>query len=969
MKPAPFSRLQLAAALIEYDNDPSNPETPCRFAQDSAIFAHLRRNPRRSKDYLGVTVPSEAGSDPAQKKLRGSLGALRNPFESADDDDEAPDHGGLEVDLTSWGLDAFIDRDKKGKGKGKAHAEGLPNPHPAPLQGQSVGANGETARTRGARSMSMGTLNDFGVGGAFLEADQGSGPDSLGRLHSPMDLERTELAQLPLQRRRASTHALIEGLPVQPPLHSVPFPSASVRSLSPGPEETLRPGSSRLDLRGGHARTRSSISLGSKFLSRDPNEETIERGVERSPSSDRASRFGYRTDHGRTVSIASVGNLAPNSVSADDNPFTVRPPSPSRSSRFDPKVRSRPASTELVGAQVVTDEVESDARRDRPYSTVELLRPKVLVMPSPLQTTVPRQVPQPQPVVRPRDGFVTSTDGPPLPPGVRSARPPSQLELSGPPVASNSFTPNPRASLSLSQLAFRNTLVVGGQRDISFSDIDRYLPRAEQEGEQVKFDDEKEEEKESPPPASIPLPPPPPPTEIELKRPAGKLYGWSLIDNLEHRKAEMKQKARVFTGDDRPSMMIRGQMRRSSTLIDPTTLGGPPSQNLSTVTQSLSRRDSNGPLVNLNGEKLPVLDNSASEGYLPKTRSVFGVDTIWDREMAKLKEIEAQEQAEAEEKSAREQARDKKKKISGKSKTVDSNVSGSAPFPSVRGSVISTVPPTLPLIQASTASRPPILGEGESDMESNDDDDGPLRRVLGQTEKAADQWVAESSDEDDDGPRRTTGVGPRYPVKPKAIRHVPAGNEDSEEDLPLVATAARAARRATQLPPPKLLDDDDDEDKPLSSVLSEGKLRLQSCSLDNLAIDGRPDDDDDQPLGLRASRVSVAPFAPPTLAGDNEDDDKPLAFHPEQQRRTQYQMLARMQQQQQQQMVMQAHMTNSVYYGAPGMMGSGFFAPPMAPMMMGSMPIPPPSPPPPHDPAKFGRVDRWRRDVAVEGSE
>jgi hypothetical protein len=62
------------------------------------------------------------------------------------------------------------------------------------------------------------------------------------------------------------------------------------------------------------------------------------------------------------------------------------------------------------------------------------------------------------------------------------------------------------------------------------------------EGEQAKF--EASEEEESPVPASIPLPPVPPPTEIEFKRPAGRLYGRSLIDNLEHRKAEMKQKAR-----------------------------------------------------------------------------------------------------------------------------------------------------------------------------------------------------------------------------------------------------------------------------------------------------------------------------------------------------------------------------------------------------------------------------------------
>jgi len=42
-------------------------------------------------------------------------------------------------------------------------------------------------------------------------------------------------------------------------------------------------------------------------------------------------------------------------------------------------------------------------------------------------------------------------------------------------------------SLSLSQLAFRNTLVVGGERDVTYSDIDRTLPRATEEGEQMQI--------------------------------------------------------------------------------------------------------------------------------------------------------------------------------------------------------------------------------------------------------------------------------------------------------------------------------------------------------------------------------------------------------------------------------------------------------------------------------------------------
>ncbi|KAG6332714.1 hypothetical protein ID866_6375 [Astraeus odoratus] len=829
VKPGPFSRLQLAAALIEYDNDPSNPDAPIRSAQDSAIFAHLRRNdalsrPRRSKDYLGVAVPSEAGSDPALKKSRGSLGALRNPFGSAEDDDSQSENDGLEVDLSSWGLDALVEKDKKNKGKGKAKSEGLPNPHPsATSHGQAPSEADETSGRRGPRSMSVGTLSDFGMGGAFLEADQGSGSDSLGRIRLSTDLEHMSLGQPPLQRRRASTHTLIESLPVQPPLHSVPFPSVSVRSLSPGPEEVLRPGSSHLNIQSSHARSRSSASFGSKVVLNDTNDENVDSTAVRSTSPDQASRLGTRTDHARTTSIASFGTLGSKNVLADDNPFTVRPPSPSRSSKFDPKVRPLSMSTDPVGAPVLVDEPDAESRRERPYSTVELLRPKVLVMPSPLQSAAPPQ-PPPQPAMRPHSGFVTSTDGPPLPPGARASRPTSQMDLASGPIASNSFTPNPRASLTLSQLAFRNTLAVGGQRDISYSDIDRHLPRAEQEGEQVKFAHE-EEPKESPPPASIPLPPAPPPTEIELKRPAGKLYGWSLIDNLEHRKAEMKQKARVFKGDDRPSMMIRGQIRRSSTLIDPATLGRPPSQNLDTMTQNLNRRNSNGPLVDLHGEKPLVLGASASEGYLPQTRSVFGVDTIWDREMAKLKEIEAQERAEAEEKlleQGRGERGDKKEKrrkpkVKG-DKAPPSIVTSTSP--GVSETHISSAPPSLPAVQKPVLRRPPIANGDGSDTES-DDDNVPLGQSLGRmTERAADDWVAESSGEEDSGPRRTTGVGPRYPARTKTLTpaHI---HEDSEEDLPLVAAVERAVKRATQFPPPRLVNDDDDEDKPLAAVLGE----------------------------------------------------------------------------------------------------------------------------------------------------
>src|SRR5262245_38084328 len=156
----------------------------------------------------------------------------------------------------------------------------------------------------------------------------------------------------------------------------------------------------------------------------------------------------------------------------DENPFALRPPS--RASKFDPKAaaHARTLSNASLGSRMMLDDdkgsVMTGFSRVRPYSTMDLLRPKVLVMPSPLQPIEQASVPEP---VKPRDGFQLSTNGPPLPPGARSGRRssallsafevPSNLDIPAP--SSNLLTPNPRMSLTLSQLTFRNSLMVGGQ--------------------------------------------------------------------------------------------------------------------------------------------------------------------------------------------------------------------------------------------------------------------------------------------------------------------------------------------------------------------------------------------------------------------------------------------------------------------------------------------------------------------------
>ncbi|KAF7355283.1 hypothetical protein MSAN_01444600 [Mycena sanguinolenta] len=255
---------------------------------------------------------------------------------------------------------------------------------------------------------------------------------------------------------------------------------------------------------------------------------------------------------------------------------------------------------------------------------------------------------------------------------------------------------------------------------------------------------------------------------------------------------------------------------------------------------------------------------------------------------------------------------------------------------------LDTGPPVLPVITPAPRRPPPVNDDSDSEESVRA---GPSKRA----ENAPDGWASD----DEGGPTRTTGTGPRFPKKPqKPVRG--SQDDDSEEDMPLAATIDRVAQRATQLQAP-----DSDEEEPLSVLLQKNKISLPSINFDRRSEANGPsspndEDEDDQPLGLRASRVAPSSFGHSVHEG--EDDDMPLAYHPEQQRRSQFNMMMQAQAQvQHQQMMMQAQMHNSMFFQQP-MMGSGFFPPPM--MMQG-----PPSLASLHDEAKYGAVDKWRREV------
>jgi hypothetical protein len=276
-------------------------------------------------------------------------------------------------------------------------------------------------------------------------------------------------------------------------------------------------------------------------------------------------------DMSKSIPFPSSSSTTPEARADPPNPFAIPPPPPNRASRFDPKARPPSISTTSrldsashvramsVGSRQLLDAdhlsvspgtpAEPERRR---LSRIELMRPKVLVMPSPLQSNEPERPEEP-----PREGFQVASDGRPLPPGFREsvalARP-GMRPLSGVRSAStaalsgDAYIPNPRLSMSLSQLTFRNQLVAGGSRDVAYADLDRAMPRAERDGEKIDRPLNEEEEalqRELDSRPGLPIchqHPAPPLTSIRFI--VGRLYGKSLMDSLEERKAQLKGKQR-----------------------------------------------------------------------------------------------------------------------------------------------------------------------------------------------------------------------------------------------------------------------------------------------------------------------------------------------------------------------------------------------------------------------------------------
>jgi hypothetical protein len=427
-------------------------------------------------------------------------------------------------------------------------------------------------------------------------------------------------------------------------------------------------------------------------------------------------------------------------------------------------------------------------------------------------------------------------------------------------------------------------------------------------------------------------------------------------------------------------MMIRSSTH--STFIDPNSLNRPVSQRMNTSNsgQTLARRKT---LLNLDDGLSPPEPMRKSTAFGPRSsnvKSVFGKDHIWEREMTKLREMEAREM----------EARDP---TAEPCVTTEANSDMDPSEPSRSQTEVPThLLPGIAKVSARKGPPPPRDDDdGDDESDSDNSDVPPRERFQPKPAEADGDWF--SDEEKSAGPVRTIGSGPRYPqgmadspAKQKS-KYTPAlAPDDSDEDVPLAAAVQKAVQRAARA----VAEEESDEDKPLNILIDKTKSKLfLGVPGSEQPSNGGGEEEDDQPLGLRASQFN--PGASQNWlgrSGDDDEDDVPLGLHPEHQRRTQYQILTQQQQQfAQQQMLVQAQLQNSMMFSQPSFMGPGFYGPPMGVgvgvgmgmgmgmgmgPVMGDMsmmvpPMAPGTPPPAQDPTKFGRVDAWRRDVAVEG--
>jgi hypothetical protein len=570
-----FSRLQLAAALIgetrvtsmitknlltsyawyhltEYDNDDKTPYER-KDAKQSAIF-NTKRQTRPTNAYAtssnayGLEAadnrpPSHGGNQQSfgrqsmmsmesnydrmqtgdgRRDTRMTVGSnFGNDEDMVEDLEQEEPHG--EVDLASWGIpEAFLDKRPLDKRDSRSIGR-LASPRSPPYRTQSV------------RAMSMVGTEPLKYEPEDLRPLSPSVTNAISSMPTvPPHVDYSDRAVVPrapaLKGDKSKRNRTVS-------FHEFSAPQDDEHGTDPEPMEIIRPGSSMSVLSRGryeHPAFPPASPIGaSGRMSSASSSYPINVPLPASPASALgAPESIYLNTPGEEIA----------------NPFSLPAPAGSRVSRFDPKVAAhqrtssrgsvmldRPDSraTGYFGADPGVS--DSQSRYDQPgspasprssqmQSRMRLLRPKTLLMPTPLQGQLDPSDSTPQDGLDKR-GFMVGRR--PFPPG--SVRPNSLL---------GSLPTSKSGNVRLAtQRMFADSLAVGGSRGEYFvggADADGEVA-FHQLGGQAFEEDEEHTAKVAAQPGT------------EDWRPVRPVTGLSLMDKLEEKKAAQMAKRRFVS--------------------------------------------------------------------------------------------------------------------------------------------------------------------------------------------------------------------------------------------------------------------------------------------------------------------------------------------------------------------------------------------------------------------------------------
>ncbi|KAK4689121.1 hypothetical protein P7C73_g982, partial [Tremellales sp. Uapishka_1] len=821
-----ISRLQLAAALLEYDNDSENPSRPPISHRDSAIFQPYRQRPLDDAPPPDPHVPLRPTFRDRPSSL-ASPGFRESVLEEREELEEPED-----VDVSRWGLPSHLLSPAESVTARPTSASPMSPYFPKDIEKAPMQARSPSTRVR---TVSASLPVPEPMTSPLHERAQSVYIDVLGAQDRPNDalMDPRERNRRVSYGPSGATSALMEA--------------ERLRSLVEG-----RPKSAFGDLERAEGERR---TVGARRIS-----NPIMVPLPSSPASASYARPYSSLSQNIMLSPRQGGE-----EELDDpdtpNPFALPAPPPELGSRFDPKVltaqrrssvssaadQSRPdtrmsmasirRSTDLgashtqpqVYADIPSAEEYNKPLRPNRYSTLpmrptreQVLRPKVLVMPAPLQGETLSSA------ARGRDGFVLGEK--PLPAAART----SILSLEN---------ARPALPMSWSQRTFRDSLALHGMREGSGD--------AGEDGMGREDGDE----------------------EDQVERKPGKLYGVSLIDQLEHRKQVMRGKQRVFTGDSRPAMMARSSQR--STLIDPASLAQPSLSPTSPVKQTSSRPVSMQPGP---GGRPPLLQFDTNDtlavpdvtGRIPKSNSVLGVDQLWEREMAKLRMIEESDRKAKEEADERERQREERKKRKREKKD------------KAKGRILAEV---LSPISPLDLHPEEVVLPGVSPIKRTENLPPVLQYSPEKAPTRPEHLLAEQQPEAHSRSTSRLGVGGWFGS---------SDEEGDEEALERRKSKGKGKEKAVFEPEPQAESSDEEDDVPLSRIAPSHSLRSVSARVQPEQPESSSDEDGDVPLSRLVVKSPVKPtgslgLSIPELSDgaaskdkdndnndDDEDDDVPL---------------------------------------------------------------------------------------------